>query len=221
MNRKVINHWDENILFDGRSILLFKLMSKHDKLMPKYNRPPVLKDEWAQEWWKLTIKRKITIVSPGGSDDKESVQKTWVWSLDQEDPWENGMATHSRILTWRIPRTGEPGVLQAIGLDKTKELGTTKWVTFTHTYSIVLVLRILYICFRSSFPESHLYLVTSCKFAENFAYWNTIINKCHCFIKLICRKNIWFVGNTLWIYQQVFVTVHFLKLFSTCSWFRV
>ena len=72
MNRKVINHWDESLLFNGRSILLFKLMSKHNKLMPKYNRPPVLKDEWAQEWWKLTIKWKISIVSPGGSDDKES-----------------------------------------------------------------------------------------------------------------------------------------------------
>ena len=72
MNRKALNHWDENLLFDGRNILLFKHMSKHDKLMPKYNRPPVLKEEWAQEWWKLTIKWKISIVFPGGSDDKKS-----------------------------------------------------------------------------------------------------------------------------------------------------
>ena len=29
--------------------------------------------------------------------------ETWVRSLDQEDPLEEGMATHSSILAWRIP----------------------------------------------------------------------------------------------------------------------
>ena len=29
--------------------------------------------------------------------------ETWVQSLDWEDPLEEGMATHSSILTWRIP----------------------------------------------------------------------------------------------------------------------
>ena len=32
-------------------------------------------------------------------------QETWVQSLGQEDPLEKGMATHSSILAWRIPRT--------------------------------------------------------------------------------------------------------------------
>ena len=31
------------------------------------------------------------------------MQKTWVQSLDQEDPLEKRMATHSSILAWRIP----------------------------------------------------------------------------------------------------------------------
>ena len=31
------------------------------------------------------------------------MQETWVWSLGWEDPPEEGMATHSRILAWRIP----------------------------------------------------------------------------------------------------------------------
>ena len=35
----------------------------------------------------------------------------WVRSLGGEDPLERGMATHSRILAWRIPRTEEPGAL--------------------------------------------------------------------------------------------------------------
>ena len=33
----------------------------------------------------------------------------------QKDPLEEGMATHSSILTWRIPRTEEPGGLQYMG----------------------------------------------------------------------------------------------------------
>ena len=32
-----------------------------------------------------------------------TVQETWVWSLDQEDTMEKAMATHSSILSWRIP----------------------------------------------------------------------------------------------------------------------
>ena len=37
--------------------------------------------------------------------------KTWVRSLDWEDPLEKGMATHSSILASRIPLTEEPGGL--------------------------------------------------------------------------------------------------------------
>ena len=39
----------------------------------------------------------------------------WVRSLDQEDPGEEGMATHSSIRAWRIPWTEEPARLQSIG----------------------------------------------------------------------------------------------------------
>ena len=31
------------------------------------------------------------------------MQETWVWSLGWEDPLEEGMATHSSTLSWRIP----------------------------------------------------------------------------------------------------------------------
>ena len=34
--------------------------------------------------------------------------ETWVQSLGWEDPLEKGIATHSSILAWRIPGTGEP-----------------------------------------------------------------------------------------------------------------
>ena len=42
------------------------------------------------------------------------MQDTQVQSLDQEDPLEKGMATHSSILAWRIPWTEEPGGLQSM-----------------------------------------------------------------------------------------------------------
>ena len=39
----------------------------------------------------------------------------WIQSLGWEDPLEKRMATHSSILSWRIPWTEEPGGLQSIG----------------------------------------------------------------------------------------------------------
>ena len=39
--------------------------------------------------------------------------------LGQEDPLEEGMATHSNILAWKIPGTEEPGGLQSMGLQRT------------------------------------------------------------------------------------------------------
>ena len=44
-----------------------------------------------------------------------AMQEIWVPSLGQEDSLEEGMATRSSILAWRIPWTEEPGGLQSIG----------------------------------------------------------------------------------------------------------
>ena len=38
----------------------------------------------------------------------------WVRSLGWEDPLEEGMATHSGILAWKMPWIEEPGGLQSI-----------------------------------------------------------------------------------------------------------
>ena len=43
-----------------------------------------------------------------------ATQETWVRSLGREDPLEKEMATHSRILAWRIPWTEEPGGLRSM-----------------------------------------------------------------------------------------------------------
>ena len=56
------------------------------------------------------------------------MQETQVLSLGWEDPLEEGMATPSSILAWRIPWTEEPGGLQFTGLQRVglKRLSTTQ-----------------------------------------------------------------------------------------------
>ena len=43
----------------------------------------------------------------------QEMQETWVRSLGQEDPLEEGLAIHSSILAWRIPWTEDPCGLQS------------------------------------------------------------------------------------------------------------
>ena len=47
-----------------------------------------------------------------------AIQETPIQSLGWEDTLEKGMATHSSILTWKIPWTDEPGRLQSMGLQR-------------------------------------------------------------------------------------------------------
>ena len=55
--------------------------------------------------------------------------ETWVQSLGWEDPLEQGMATHSRILAWRIPWIEEAGGLQSTVSQRVER----NWATNTHT----------------------------------------------------------------------------------------
>ena len=55
-----------------------------------------------------------------------TMQETWVLFLGQEDPLEKEMATHSSILTWRIPWTEEPDRLQSIGIARVEHDLATK-----------------------------------------------------------------------------------------------
>ena len=48
------------------------------------------------------------------------MQDTQVQSLGQEDHLEKGMATHARILAWRIPWTEEPSRLQSMWVAKSR-----------------------------------------------------------------------------------------------------
>ena len=68
-----------------------------------------------KEWWGF----------PGGSEVKnlpvmQKMQEIQVQFLGGEDPLEEGMATYSSILAWRIPWTEEFGRLQSIGSQRVR-----------------------------------------------------------------------------------------------------
>ena len=69
---------------------------------------------------KIRVGQKPSSGFPDGSVGRVRLpmQETLVRSLGQEDPLEQEMATHSRILAWRIARTEEPGGLQSMGLQE-------------------------------------------------------------------------------------------------------
>ena len=77
---------------------------------------PLLKIRWV---WIICLTSNVVIT--GASlvaqllKNLPVMQETWVQPLGWEDPLENRMATHSSILAWRIPWTGEPGGLQSMG----------------------------------------------------------------------------------------------------------
>ena len=50
-----------------------------------------------------------------------TMQETWVQSLGWEDLLEKKMATHCRILAWKIPWTEEPGRLQSMGSQRVRQ----------------------------------------------------------------------------------------------------
>ena len=54
------------------------------------------------------------------------MQEIWVHSVDQEDPLEEEMATHSSILAWKISWAEEPGGLQSMGLPRVRHDCATK-----------------------------------------------------------------------------------------------
>ena len=67
----------------------------------------------------------------------QQTEEMWVWFLSLEDSLEEGTATHSSILAWRIPRTEEPGRLQSTGSQRVGH----DWVTKTFTFICLLVWR--------------------------------------------------------------------------------
>ena len=73
----------------------------------------------------------------------QELQETWVQSLGGVDPPGEDMATHSSILAWEIPRTGEPGGLQSMGSQRVGHDQVTEY-TRMGTYYAHCFLRLPY-----------------------------------------------------------------------------
>ena len=79
---------------------------------------------------------------PGGSGVKNhllvyEMQEAWVWSLGQEDPLKEEMATPSSILAWEILWTEEPDRIQSMGpwTVRVRRVWATKYnTTWTNVY---------------------------------------------------------------------------------------
>ena len=71
---------------------------------------------------------------PGGSGSKECacIAGDMAWSVDQEDPLEKEIGTHSSILAWRIPGTEEPGGQRSPTPWGRKESDTTERLTLRY-----------------------------------------------------------------------------------------
>ena len=71
----------------------------------------------------------------------QETREAWVQSLGQEYLPEEGMATRSSSLAWRIPRTEEPGWLRSRGSPRVRH----DWSGWTHAHSAKLC---LIVCFQ-------------------------------------------------------------------------
>ena len=84
--------------------------------------------QWLKEVGAVLVQHGYTDGLPMWLSGKESAsvhetQEMYVGSLDQGDPPQEDMTTHSSFLTWEIPGTEEPGGLQSWGR---KELDSTE-----------------------------------------------------------------------------------------------
>jgi len=73
------------------------------------------------------------------------MQETEVQSLDQKDPLEKEMTTHSRILAWKISWTEKPGGLQSIELQKSRTGLSNRTTTTMEMKGFLRKVYVLYI----------------------------------------------------------------------------
>ena len=119
----------------------------------------------------LHLLRWHTMVNNPSADAGD--QETLVWSLGWDDPLEN-MATHSRILAWRVPRTEEPGRPHSHRLAKSQT--RLKWLS-THACTQHFLVQRTFFATSVRFIHKHfvsLYTILNGIFNFNFKLFTGI-----------------------------------------------
>ena len=152
----MLQYYDYGVLLCFEQVLIFQ------RCIQKYLQ---------RRWYAASGERVVVVQTV---KNPPATRETRVQSLGREDFVEQGMATHSSILAWRIPRTEEPDGLQFIGLQRVGH----DWVTFTFTLSGSLKIPFNRCRCLEPYPEStkwigrvnsrdwcapHLKLLLSCK----------------------------------------------------------
>ena len=105
-----------------------------------------------------------------------AMQETQVWSLGWEDPLEEGMATYSSILAWRILWTEGPGWLPFVGLQRVGH----DWATNTFTYLSTMWWGFLKLTLENSFESvlmrwMKLEPIIQSKVSQKEQYWYSVL----------------------------------------------
>ena len=99
------------------------------------------------------------------------MQETWIRSLGWEDPLEEGMATHSSFLAWRIPETEEPGGPQSTASQR----GRHDWSDWACLYLFGWLSPLMFVClFFLSFltwTTFQKYLLNLLQYWFYFMFW--------------------------------------------------
>ena len=112
-------------------------------------------------WRRDRLPTPVFLGFPGGSDGKESpaMWKTWVWSLGWEDPLDKGMATHSTVLTWRIPMDRGAWLASVHGVATSRT-----WLSIAQHWSLKLL----------PFPQSKLFYSQNVRNGRIDTLWRNI-----------------------------------------------
>ena len=157
------------------------------------------------------LSRLVIMDFLGGSMVKSpspETQEMRVWSLGLEDPLEEEMATHSRILAWAIPWTEKPGELQSmgsqrVGHDWVTEHTSSQWPWYTASSSRERILPCFWCLTHSWYSITGHWMETNWLTNYFLVAWNQpkLRNPEECgkkYWNYSCHGGIWGVKGDFW-----------------------
>ena len=125
INRKImiyyvsqrVRGWVRRWLILRKSICLIPSLLKQGRICMGTRKVLSLQPRLMKETWQMTLSQKVSSPSHWVSGHLDALHKNgWYCIYPTLHFWmEQEMATHSSVLAWRIPGTGEPGGLPSLG----------------------------------------------------------------------------------------------------------